>query len=183
MAQPGYMILGRVVKAHGLRGEVKVALVAESWEPFRSVGRCWLGPPAGPLQPFRLERERGRGRAVVLKLGGVDTPEAAAGLVGHEVAIPRAKAPPLPEGMYYHSDILGLQVWEGDRSLGSVREILETPAHDVYVIQGPTGEWMLPATRAHVRRIDLAAGRIELEPWVDLVTQTSGGDEGAEEAV
>ncbi|MGE5851359.1 MAG: ribosome maturation factor RimM [Candidatus Methylomirabilota bacterium] len=183
MAQPGYMILGRVVKAHGLRGEVKVALVAESWEPFRSLGRCWLGPPAAPLQPFRLERERGRGRAVVLKLGGVDTPEAAAGLVGHEVAIPRAEAPPLPEGTYYHSDVLGLQVWEGDQHLGCVREILETPAHDVYLIQGPTGEWMLPATRAHIRRIDLAGRRIELEPWADLVAQTSGGDEGAEEAV
>jgi 16S rRNA processing protein RimM len=113
----------------------------------------------------------------------VDTPEAAAGLVGHEVAIPRGEAPALPEGTFYHYDVLGLQVWEGDRPLGSVREILETPAHDVYVVQGPTGEWMLPATRAHIRRIDLAAGRIELEPWVNLVTQTSGGDEVAEEAV
>lgn len=183
MAQPGYMILGRVVKAHGLRGEVKVALVAESWEPFRSLGRCWLGPPGGSSQLFRLERGQGRGHEVVLKLGGVDTSEAAAGLVGHEVAIPRGEAPALPEGTFYHYDILGLQVWEGDRPLGSVREILETPAHDVYVVQGPTGEWMLPATRAHIRRIDLAAGRIELEPWVDLVTQTSGGDEVAEEAV
>jgi len=183
MVQPGHMILGRVVKAHGVRGEVKVDLVAESWEPFRTLGRCWLGPPAGPYQPFRLERGQGRGRGVVLKLGGVDTPEAAGRLVGHEVAIPRGEAPPLPEGTFYHYDILGLQVWEGERHLGSVREILETPAHDVYLIHGPTGEWMLPATRAHIHRIDLRAGRIELEPWVDLVTQTSGGDEGAEDAV
>jgi 16S rRNA processing protein RimM len=182
MAQPGYMILGRVVKAHGLRGEVKVALDAESWEPFRSIDRCWIGPPAGPLQPFRLERGRGRGHTVVLKLEGVDTPEAAAGLRDHEVAIPRTEAPALPEGIYYHADILGLQVWEGDRHLGSVREILETPAHDVYVIQGPTAEWMLPATRAHIRRIDLAAGRIELEHWVDLVTPNSGGEESTGQA-
>jgi 16S rRNA processing protein RimM len=183
MAQPGHIILGRVVKGHGVRGEVKVALDAESWESFRTLGRCWLGPPAGPSRSFKLERGQGQGRLVVLKLGGVDTPEAAAGLVGHEVTIPRGEAPALPEGTFYHYDILGLQVWEGDRHLGAVREIMETPAHDVYLIQGPTGEWLLPATRAHIRRIDLAARRIELEPWVDLVTQTSGGDEGAEEAV
>jgi 16S rRNA processing protein RimM len=183
MAQPGFLILGHVAKAHGIGGEVKVSLAAESWEPFQKLGRCWLGPPAGPFRPFSLEGGRGRGRAVVLKLGGVETPEAAAGLVGYELAIPRGEAPVLPEGTYFHYDILGLQVWEGDRHLGSVREILETPAHDVYVIQGPTGEWMLPATRAHIRRIDLAAGRIELQPWEDLVTPTSGGDEGAEEAV
>src|SRR3989304_6281751 len=108
-------------------------------------------PPPGPGAP--------PGRAVVLKRGGVDPLEAAAGLLDYEVAIPRAEAPPLPEGTYYHTDILGLQVWEGDRHLGCVREILETPAHDVYVIQGPTGEWMLPATRGHIRRVDLAAGR------------------------
>ncbi len=183
MAQPGYMILGHVAKAHGIGGEIKVSLVAESWEPFRDLGRCWLGPPAGPFRSFSLEGGRGRGREVVLRLGGVETPEAAAGLVGYELAVLRVEAPALPEGTFYHYDILGLQVWEGDRHLGSVCEILETPAHDVYVIQGPTGEWMLPATRAHIRRVDLAARRIELEPWVNLVPQTSGGDESAEEAV
>jgi 16S rRNA processing protein RimM len=120
---------------------------------------------------------------VVLKLGGVDTSQAAAGLVGCEVTIPRGEAPALPEGTFYHYDVLGLQVWEGGRHLGSVREILETPAHDVYVIRGPAGEWMLPATRAHIRRIDLGSGRIEVEPWADLVTPASGGDESADEAV
>ena len=116
----------------------------------------------------------------MLKLVGVDTPEAAAALAGSQVAVPRGEAPPPPPGVYYHYDILGLRVMEGDRSLGSVREILETPAHDVYVVQGPAGEWMLPATLAHIRRIDLVAGRIEIEPGLDLVSATSGGGESAE---
>jgi ribosomal 30S subunit maturation factor RimM len=71
-------------------------------------------------------------------------------------------------------------VLEGDRSLGTVCEVLETPAHDVYVIRGPVGEWLLPATRAHIRRIDLRAGRIEIEPGTELATATSGGEESAE---
>lgn len=180
MAQPGFLILGRVVKPHGVRGEVKMACFAESWEPFRGLSRVWVGPPGGSLQPVTLERAEERDRSVVLKLADVETPEAAAGLVGYEVAVPRAEAPSPPEGVYYHYDILGLEVLEGDRSLGTVREILETPAHDVYVIQGPAGEWMLPATRAHIRRIDVAAGRIEIEPGMDLVPATSGGGESAE---
>ncbi len=180
MAQRGYLILGRVVRPHGLRGEVKVVLFADSWTPFRNLIQCWLGPPGGPFQPFRLEHGRGSEGALVLKLGGVDTPEGAAGLVGYELAIPRAEAPAPPDGSYYHYDILGLEVVEGDRSLGSVCEILETPAHDVYVIRGPAGEWMLPATKRHIRRIDLATGRIEIEPELDLVTSTLGGEESAE---
>ena len=96
------------------------------------------------------------------------------------MAIPRAEAPDPPEGAFYHYDILGLKVVHGDQSLGTVREILETPAHDVYVVRGPAGEWMLPATRVHVRRIDPAAGRIEIEPGVDVAALLSGGEESAE---
>jgi ribosomal 30S subunit maturation factor RimM len=58
-----------------------------------------------------------------------------------------------------------------------VREILETAAHEVYVVEGPGGEWLLPATRAHIRRVDLGAGRIEIEPWDNLITPSSGGDD------
>lgn len=178
MAQPGFLILGRVVRTHGVRGEVKMACFADSWGPFRALRRLWLGPPEGPFHPLELEGAREHDRAVVLKLAGVDTPEAAAGLVGCEVTLPRAEAPPPPEGAYYHYDILGLQVLEGERGLGTVCEILETPAHDVYVVRGPGGEWLLPATRAHIRRIDLTAGRIEVEPGMDLAA--SGGEGSAE---
>ena len=180
MAQPGFLILGRVVKIYGVRGEVKVACFADAWKPFRGLGRLWLGRPEGPFQALAVERARERGRVVILKLTGVDTPEAAAGLVGHEVAVPREEAPSPPEGVFYHYDILGLRVMEGDQFLGTVQEVMETSAHDVYVIQRPAGEWMLPATRAHIRRIDLVGKRIEIEPGTDLVNATSGGEESAE---
>jgi 16S rRNA processing protein RimM len=180
MAQRGFLILGHIIRTHGVRGELKMACFADSWGPFQDVGRVWVGPPEGPLQPVKLEHAHGRDRAVVIKLAGVGTPEAAARLVGYEVAVPRAEAPSLPDGMFYHYDILGLEVQEGGRSLGTVCEILEMPAHDVYVIRGPAGEWMLPATRTHIRRIDLAAGRIEIEPGMDLVVATSGGEASAE---
>jgi 16S rRNA processing protein RimM len=180
MAERGFLILGRVLKPHGVRGEVKVACYADSWGPFRAVSQVWVGPPEGPFHAVRLEGAEERDRAVVLRLAGVTTPEEAARLVGYEVTIPRADAPPPPEGVFYHFDILGLEVVEGDRSLGTVCEILETPAHDVYVIRGPISKWLLPATRVHIRRIDPAAGRIEIEAGMDLAAATSGGEESAE---
>jgi 16S rRNA processing protein RimM len=185
MGRPDYLILGRITKAHGVRGEAKVVLYADDWAPFRGFPRCWVGPRGGPFRSFGIEAGNERGRTVTLKLEGVDTPEAVAPLLGQEVAIPRADAPPPPEGAFYHYDILGLEVVSGDRALGSVREIVETPAHDVYVIKRETGEWLLPATRVCIRRIDLAAGRIELEPSAD-VAGLGGGDreeEGGPESV
>lgn len=168
MARPDYLILGRITKVHGVRGGVKVVLYADAWTPFRGRSRYWAGPPGGPYRQVELHVEAEHGRSLALKLSGVDTPEVAGTLVGHEIAIPRAEAPPPPEGTFYHYDILGLEVVAGERTLGVVREILETPAHDVYVIGGAAGEWLLPATRVHIRRIDLATGRIELDPGADL---------------
>jgi 16S rRNA processing protein RimM len=178
MPRPDYLILGRIAKIHGVRGEVKVALYADRWAPFRGMGRCWVGPPGGPYRPVDIQAETERGRSLALKLAGIDSPEAATQLVGHEVAIPRGDAPPPPDGAFYHYDIIGLDVVAGGRRLGVVREILETPAHDVYVIDGAAGEWLLPATRAHIRRIDLEAGRIELDPAADLAGLAAGEAEG-----
>ena len=179
-AGPGHLALGHVVRSQGLHGEVKVAWYPDRWEPFRTVATLWLGTPGGPRQPFQVERAWSQGRAVVFKLAGIETPEVAASLIGHEVTIPREAAPEPPPGTFYHYDILGLTVLEGGRSLGIVREILETPAHDVYVVDGAHGEWLLPATHAHIRRLDPAAGVIEIEPWGDLVPPSSGGDDTPE---
>jgi 16S rRNA processing protein RimM len=180
VAPPDHLILGRIVKAHGVRGEVKVVSFADTWHPFRRLARLWVGPPGGPLRLVSVEAGHEHGREVRLKLHGVDSPEAASHLIGQELSIPRAEAPEPPEGSFYHHDLLGLLVVEGERPLGCVREILETPAHDVLVVQGATGEWMLPATRAHIRRVDLQAGRIEIEPMAGLVSPAAGGEESPE---
>ncbi len=181
MTRPSILTLGRVTKAHGLRGEVKVALYADGWSPFRGLTRCLVRDPRGSLRDLGIESGRDHGRAVVLKLSGIDSPEAASALVGCEVAIPRAEAPPPPGDAFYHYDILGLDVVVEERSLGTVREIMETAAHDVYVVQGSWGDWMLPATRTHIRRVNLAAGRIELDPSADVAGLIAGEkSEGAD---
>lgn len=175
MARSGYLVLGRIVKAHGVRGEVKVVLYAEGWTAFRGLARCWVGAPGGPLRSLEIQAETESRGSVTLKLASVDSAEAAGRLAGQEIAIPRADAPPPPDGAFYHYDILGLEVVTEGRRLGTVREILETPAHDVYVIDGAAGEWLLPATRVHIRRIDLEEGRIELDPATDVAGLAAGG--------
>ena len=172
-----YLVLGRVVKAHGLRGEVKLLLLAESWAPFASLDFLWLARPGAAAKRFALQAARGQGTAVLLKLGGVESPETAAGLVGCEAGVPRGEAPSAPDGRFYHYDILGLAVVHRGEPLGTVTEILETPAHDIYVVQGPRGEWLLPATRVHIRGIDLAARRIEVNPDTDVPGLLGGGEE------
>ena len=69
--------------------------------------------------------------------------------------------PALPEGVYYHYQILGLQVVTDDgRALGTVAEILKTGANDVYVVRGEAGEILLPAIESVIRRVAPAEGTL-----------------------
>jgi 16S rRNA processing protein RimM len=170
-----FLVLGRILKPYGLRGEVRAASWADGTALFSRLAECWIALPPAAWRAMPVEWTKPHGQSVVLKLTGVDTPEAAAKLAGWEIAIPREAAPDPPDGTYYHADLLGLAVVDGEQALGTVAEILETAAHDVLIVRGTTGEWMLPATRAHIRRIDLAARRIEILPMEGLVEASGGG--------
>jgi 16S rRNA processing protein RimM len=169
-----FLVLGRILKPSGVHGEVKMTSWADNPALFRNLTECWIGPSDGTRRRMAVEAVRVQGRSAFLKLQGVDSLEAAEPFAGSEVAIPRAAAPELPDGSYYHADLLGLAVTDGKRPLGEVVEILETPAHDVFVVRAPAGEWMLPATRMHIRRIDVGARMIEIEPMEGLIDEAPG---------
>ena len=98
-------------------------------------------------------------RQFILKFNGIDTLAGARGLLGGWMTVPRESAPTLPEGGYFHFQLLGLEVFtkEGER-LGRVCEILETGSNDVYVVSNDGGELLLPALADVIREIDLAHG-------------------------
>ncbi|TAL41345.1 MAG: 16S rRNA processing protein RimM [Methylovulum sp.] len=154
-----HLVLGRTVKAWGLKGEVKVQPYADSIAIAAGSATVYLRGAVDDLVEYIVERVRPTaGSAWIMQLQGVQTIEQAEHLVDREVLIPRSAAPTLPEGTYYHADLIGLTVvTEEGRRLGRIAEILETGANDVYVIHGEDedSEWLLPATREVVRRIDL----------------------------
>jgi len=108
-----------------------------------------------------VQHTRRRGDSLIVKLAGCDTPEQADALRGLVVRIALATATPLRPNEYFRHQIIGLSVvtLDGDE-LGTLVDILETGAHDVYVVHGPRGEVLLPARVEFVKRVDLAAGRM-----------------------
>ncbi|MDE2483711.1 MAG: 16S rRNA processing protein RimM [candidate division NC10 bacterium] len=156
MAQP-HLVLGRAVKAWGLKGELKVQPYADSIAIAAGSATVYLRGARGDLTEYVVERVRQVGPAWIMQLQGVETIEQAERLVDCELLIPRSAAPMLPEGTYYHGDLIGLRVvTEEGRELGRIVDILETGANDVYVVHGEGSEWLLPATKEVVRKVDLA---------------------------
>jgi 16S rRNA processing protein RimM len=168
LPEPRFLVVGQVVGAHGVRGEIKVAILTQEPERFGRLSRVWLGrdnqePVPWPLEGYRLHR----GRAL-LKLAGCDDRNMAQSLRDYLVLIPLEEAIPLQEDEYYEHQIVGLVVWtaSGER-LGEIEEILYTGANEVYVVRAEDParkEILVPAIDEVVREIDLDAGRMTIEP-------------------
>jgi 16S rRNA processing protein RimM len=155
------LVIGKVLRAHGLLGEVKVLVTTDIPGRFRPGLKVRIDPPGGA---FAVERCRGSGRTAIVKVRGVGDREDASRLVGGEIrAFGR---PPLPEGEYFVADLVGCRVLgEDGTELGVLAEVLATPAHDVYVVRRGEGEEMtLPGIAPFVREVDLAGRAIRVRP-------------------
>lgn len=157
-----FLAIGEVAAPRGVRGELRVRILTDFPERFKRLHTAYVGEEH---TPFEVERTRRFQDAVLVKLRGIDTPEAARALVKTLIYVPEAEAVPLQEDQYYWYQIIGLEVWtvEG-RRLGEVTDILATGSNDVYIVRGEGGEVLVPAIEDVVTSIDLAARRIIVQP-------------------
>jgi 16S rRNA processing protein RimM len=165
--EPRFLTIGLVVGAHGLRGELKVAILTDDPQRFGLLDRVFVGqedenPVARAIEGFRLHK----GRAL-LRLEGCYDRTAAEALRGYLVQIPSEEALPLKEGEYYEHQILGLEVWTASGEyLGELVEIIYTGANDVYVVQPADAngkDILVPALEDVVLDVDPDAGRLVVE--------------------
>ena len=160
------MSVGVITGAHGLRGEVRVHPETDEPSRFAALTEVRLAGPEGEELPATIAEVRVHGRGLLVRFEGVRDRDQAEALKGWEIRIQRRMALPLAEGEFFIADIIGLVVVTvGGQPVGRVTEVLRTGANDVYV----TPRALIPATKEIVKRIDLQAGRIVIEPMEGLL--------------
>jgi 16S rRNA processing protein RimM len=163
----GFVAVGVVLTSFGLRGDIKVEPLTDFPSRFDVGATLWLGGEAR-----RVERSRWQRRIVYVKLSGIDTPEAIAALRGWYLELPEEERATLAPGEYFLSDIIGLAVETVEGApLGHVVEFLPTGANDVLVVRGERGEALIPMIEDVVREVDLAGGRLLVEPIEGLIPE------------
>jgi 16S rRNA processing protein RimM len=156
------VLVGRVVKPQGRRGEVAVLPFSDRPDRFPTLRRAFVEAPGGEAREVRVLRcwpHKGR---FVLEIEGVSSIDEAEKLRGLELRIAEEELAALPEGSFYHHQLKGLRVEdETGVEIGVVDEVMETGAETrVLVVRGPGGETLLPLASGFVKAIDLAHGRI-----------------------
>jgi len=151
--------IGRIVRSHGLTGRVKALSYLESPETLLDVPGLFVGRSVQDAVFIPIVAVQTGKDFFILQLRGVDDRDAAERLRGSSVWISSEKIVKLPDGEYYWSEIIGLQVLtEEDQILGRIEAVFPTGSNDVYVCRGGGREILLPAIEEVVRKIDTDRG-------------------------
>ena len=154
--------VGQVLTAHGTDGAVKVLPLTDFSDRFDRGAQLLLEGAAR-----EIEWSRTLGGHVLLKLRGIDNRTIAELFRGRYLEIPEADVRPLAEGRFYHHQVVGLAVLTSSgRQLGTIAEVLERPANDVWVSREGVVEHLIPATKDAVVEVDIAAGRVVVADWL-----------------
>jgi 16S rRNA processing protein RimM len=159
------VLIGRVVKPQGRRGEVLVHPLSDRPDRFPTLEGAFLTGPGGEVREVRVTSSWPHKGRHVLKLEGVDSIDEAERLRGCELRIGEEELAPLPEGSFYHHELTGLHVTDGAGvELGVVEDVMETGAGaPVLVVRGSGGETLVPLAVDFVKNVDLAGARIVIE--------------------
>jgi 16S rRNA processing protein RimM len=150
-----FLAVGKIVNTHGVKGELRVIPMTSDISRFDYLLYTWIKVD-GQYREYRVTGVRYHKQFVLVKLQGVDNMTDAEALKGCELLVDRQHARPLDEDEYFICDIIGMKVYEDDRLLGELTEVLETGSNDVYVVTGENKkELLIPALKSVVTDVDL----------------------------
>jgi 16S rRNA processing protein RimM len=154
------LVVGRVAKAHGIKGEVAVEVLTDHESRF-DPGSVLLGPD-GELEVKSVRAHQGR---LLVTFAQIADRNAAERLRGTELTILESQAAPLPEGRWYPHQLEGFSVLNTDGvKLGSFAGVAVSPAHDLWIVDTGRGRVLVPAVEAIVRDVDESGKRIVIDP-------------------
>ena len=173
--QPELLVVGKIVAAQGLRGELRVNPLSDFPERFTKAGPRWLRPPAqkrGPAaEPQAIQLLSGRklpGKELfVIRLEGINDRSSAEACVGQELLVPSDERPKLAKGEFHLLDLVGLEVrlLESGTPIGRVQDLLHA-GNDLLEVQldGKQQPLWIPFVESIVPRVELQEGWIGITP-------------------
>ena len=169
--EPALLVVGKIRRPHGVAGEALVEIYTDFPERLAPKTLVFVG---AAQQPLTIRKRRPHKDGLLLTFEDITTPEQVGLLRNQMLSIPAVDRPPLPEGEYYHHQILGLSVVdENGQDLGSLTEILETGANDVYVVTRDDGtQLLLPAISDVVLDVDLPHKTMRVHLLPGLVAES-----------
>jgi 16S rRNA processing protein RimM len=167
-------LVGRIARAHGIRGQVIVNPDTDFPDERFRPGATLFTKRGATVHAITLTTARFQNGRPVIGIEGVETMNDAERLAGLELRVPADELAPLPAGTFYHHDLVGCRVVTGGgEDIGPVEKVEGTMAGSRLVVAGAKGEILIPLVTEICRTIDVAGKRIVIEPPEGLLDLNS----------
>lgn len=165
--------IGKISSTYGYEGVVKIQPLTDFPGRFNNIRSIRVNRH-GKIEELTVENVKPYGNnTILLKFGGIDSKEQAGEYRGALLMVPENEVYPLPEGYYYHFQLIGMQVYDTEKGLlGELKQIIETGANDVYVVQGDKyGEVLIPAIKEVILDVDTANQKMQIHLLPGLIDE------------
>lgn len=163
--------IGFIRKPHGLKGYVRVEGLSDAPDRFADLDRIGVERKDGRRESLEIERCIRDGNGWRMKFLGIDQAEHAERLRGAYIQVSEKHVAPLPRDAYYVFELEGCAVVSDEgEEIGILREVMSLPANDVFVVETPTGEAMIPAVRDIVVELDPGDARVVIRKIPGLIS-------------
>lgn len=161
---------GKILKPHGLKGEVKVLPYSGESENFKYFKSIYLSLDSNGPKEYSITGKKFQKNLIIVKIKEIDSVEDAESIRGKELFIDKEQLPSTEEDEYYWFELIGLNVYSQDKGLlGKVDSIIDNAAQPILVIKSNSEEYMVPLIDNFVKKIDLDNSRILIEPIEGLI--------------
>lgn len=163
MEKNGFLPVGKIVGAHGIKGNLKVYSYAESLSVFHPGNSILVRRTGNIEKEYTIKWAKPHGKRILLSLKNIENRHVAETLIGSMLFIERGDLPKLEKGSYYWCDIIGLSVFTTDEQyIGCIESIIPTGSNDVFVVKNPDNnhETLIPGLESVVFTIDLEHNRM-----------------------
>ena len=161
---PERVTVGRVLRPHGVRGEVVVSVLTDVPDRFgRGRELLMAREEGGPARTVVVESHRAHKTGAVVRFAGVEDRDGAEALRDFWLEVERSKVPPAPPGTYYHYELLGCRCRDGERDLGEVVDLVEDGGGLLLIVSDGERRVPLPFVASFLKQVDVAGRRIDFE--------------------
>ena len=169
-SEDSLITIGTILGAVGLKGEVRCLLQTDFPERFTRLSEVTIATKEGSAYPLRIKAVRSSPPFIFVLFEGVSSFEEAALLKGSWIQIPEEERVALPPDHYYQYEMIGLTVYLEDRTmLGKIESILSTGGNDVYLVRKEGREYLIPALKRVISKVDLAQREMIITPMEGLL--------------
>ena len=164
-----FLQVGVISSTHGIRGEVKVFPTTDDAARFKKLKKVLLDTDREQVE-LEIQSVKFFKQFVILKFKGIDNINDIEKYKGKSLLVPREDGVPLGRDEYYIADMIGMEVFVVDERFGVIKDVMETGANEVYIIDSDMhGEVLIPAIRQCVIDVDVEDKKMQIRLMDGLI--------------